>query len=116
MKTKLFTFIALSLLAANGAFADTCPGTDGVFAYSGSLTDDWLNSTQETITSGDHNLLQVTWKPEAGSKGTIYCTYSGSLVLASKNTAIEKPSSVNWNPSSIKDAFNCVKGMKDCEF
>jgi hypothetical protein len=117
-KIILNTVISFSLLGTTShAFADTCPGSEGVFKYSGSLPTNWENSTKETISNGEHNFLQVTWKtPDGSANGTVYCTYSGSLVLASTNTSVPRPSSATWKASSIANALNCTKGIKDCDF
>lgn len=100
--------------------ADTCPGTkEGVFTYNGTLPTGWENSTQEAMKNGDFNFTMVTWKPNEGSNGTVYCTYTNNLVLASdKKTAVASPSGAkNWEASqSVANSFHCMKGVSDCEF
>lgn len=119
MKNKMLKVLVLGLasVTASAAFATVCPGTDGVLSYTGTAPEGWETGTQENITKGNHELMQVTWKPGSDlTKGTVYCTYTDYLVLGSKNANIERPTSAAWTPSSIKDVYHCVKDVKNCDF
>lgn len=125
-KQLIHSLAGFSLLLGIGsqALAETCPGnSDDSFTYSGILPTGWTSNAQDQMTKGDHKFLQVTWKADSDSaKGTIYCTYAGSVVLSSTNTAIPKPTGSNWEASSLANTYHCPSlkskktGIKDCEF